>query len=310
MDYTTLGRTGLKVSVMGVGGGGPSRLGTREGAEGSPAVRIIREAFDAGVNFIDTAESYGTEEVVGQAIKELDRDQVVISTKLSSGRHLNKTEVSKRLEASLQRLGTHYIDIYNLHALVEEEYDYHLNEVVPVLEDLRDQGKIRFIGVTERFIPDPGHRMLQRALEDNVWDVMMVGFNLLNQSARELVFPHTVRKDIGVQIMFAVRKALSRPVRLLEVMADLIEKGQVDPDEIDIRDPLGFVTGENGAESIPDAAYRFCRDEPGTHVILSGTGNPEHVRGNIESFHRPSLPDELSSKLRHIFRKVDSVSGH
>ncbi|MCJ7551515.1 MAG: aldo/keto reductase, partial [Anaerolineae bacterium] len=66
---------------------------------------------------------------------------------------------------------------------------------------------------------------------------------------------------------------------------------------------------DSGAVSVPDAAYRFCRDEPGTHVILSGTGNPAHLQDNIESFYRPPLPDADRRRLEHIFRNADSVTG-
>ena len=69
--------------------------------------------------------------------------------------------------------------------------------------------KLRFIGITEGFNSDSGHDMLQRALQDDVWDVMMVGFNILNQSARERVFPTAMEKNVGILIMFAVRRALS-----------------------------------------------------------------------------------------------------
>jgi aryl-alcohol dehydrogenase-like predicted oxidoreductase len=86
-------------------------------------------------------------------------------------------------------------------------------------------------------------------------------------------------------------------------------EGQLDPAEIDMDDPLGFLMHEGGVVSIPDAAYRFCRDEPGTHVILSGTGNPEHLQANIESFLRPPLSPQIVERLKHIFRNVDSVSG-
>jgi aryl-alcohol dehydrogenase-like predicted oxidoreductase len=90
---------------------------------------------------------------------------------------------------------------------------------------------------------------------------------------------------------------------------ELIAKGQLDAFEIDMDDPLGFVITEGGAASIPDAAYRFCRDEPGTHVILSGTGSADHMRANLESIERPPLPEAVTSRLRSIFRRVDSISG-
>jgi aryl-alcohol dehydrogenase-like predicted oxidoreductase len=190
-----------------------------------------------------------------------------------------------------------------------KDYERLLSEVVPVMQDLRDEGKLRFIGITEQGNADPGHEMLQRALQDDVWDVMMVMFNILNQSARERVLAKAQEKGVGILVMFAVRLALSRPERLREVVQKLIENGQLDPDEIDVQNPLGFVTGEGGAVSVPDAAYRFCRDEPGTGVILVGTGNPEHLQANVASFGRPPLPKETVRRLQHVFRRVDSISG-
>ncbi len=310
MEYTILGRTGLKVSVMGLGCGGPSRVGMRTGKTEAESVAIIRQALDAGINFIDTAESYKTEEFVGKAIKEIDRNSVVLSTKKSTWENIRPADVRKSLEESLKRLGTEYVDIYHLHAVPVQEYDHLLSEIVPVLYALREQGKIRFLGITEYFIHDPGHLMLQRALQDDVWDVMMVGFNMLNQSAWDRVFPKTIEKNVGVLVMFAVRKALSRPERLKQIIEELIDKKQIDPADIDHQNPFGFLLHEGGAVSLTDAAYRFCRDEPGTHVILSGTGNPDHLKANIKSFSRPPLPQADLVKLKKIFQKVDSISGH
>ncbi|MFL7792673.1 MAG: aldo/keto reductase, partial [Anaerolineae bacterium] len=258
----------------------------------------------------DPAEAYRTEEVVGRAIKGLDRDSVVISTKKATWPDsLTPKDVRESLEASLNRLEVDYVDVYHLHGVLLQDYERLYAEIVPVLQELRQQGKLRFIGITEQGNADPGHAMLRRALQDDVWDVMMVMFNILNQSAREHVLAKTQEKGVGTLVMFAVRLALSRPERLREVVGELVENGQLDPGEIDARDPLGFLTGAGGAVSVPDAAYRFCRDEPGTDVVLVGTGNPEHLRANIASFARPPLPEETARKLKHIFRRVDSVSG-
>lgn len=310
MERTVLGRTGLEVTVMGAGCGGPSRAGQSTGRSVAESVAVVCQALDAGINFVDTAEAYRTEEIVGQAISGLDRSALVLSTKKRSGGQPTPQDVEQSLEASLKRLGTDYVDIYHLHGVVLPDYDYLASEIVPVLLRLRDQGKIRFLAISERFGPDPQHAMLQRALRDDVWDVMMVGFNLLNQSARQRVFPTTIEKDIGVLIMFAVRRALSRPDRLAEVIGELIDRGQIDPADLYRQDPFGFLIHEGGAVSVPDAAYRFCRDEPGTHVILSGTGNPAHLQANLASFARPPLPERDRQRLEHIFRHVDSVSGN
>jgi L-galactose dehydrogenase len=294
---------------MGFGCGGFSRAGQGTGKSEAESVAIVREALDAGINFVDTAEAYRTEAIVGQAIRGLDRDRIVISTKKSTGKPITPADVRRSLEDSLKRLETSYVDIYALHGVRAEDYPALLAEVVPEILKLRDEGKLRYLGITEAWNSDRGHRMLQLAVQDDIWDVMMVGFNLLNQSARSRVFKHTIEKDIGVLVMFAVRSALSRPEKLNEVIAELIERGQLDPDDIDREDPLGFLIHEGGTVSLPDAAYRFARAEPGTHVILSGTGNSEHLKENIASFYRPPLPEDDYQRLRSIFRNVDSVTG-
>jgi aryl-alcohol dehydrogenase-like predicted oxidoreductase len=309
MDKITLGRTGLQVTVMGLGCGGPSRVGKSYGRTQAESAAIVRQALDVGINFVDTAEAYGTEDAVGQAIRGVDRSSLILSTKKRTSGRITPEDVQHSLEESLRRLGTDYVDVYHLHGVAPADYAYLLAEIVPTLERFREQGKLRFIGITEALNSDAGHAMLQRALQDDVWDVMMVGFNLLNQSARDRVFPKAMEKNVGILIMFAVRLALSRPARLAEVMQELVERGQVNPSDVDMDDPLGFLVHEGGAASVTDAAYRFCRYEPGAHVILSGTGNPDHLRSNLQAFSRPPLPDGDVTRARHIFRRVDSVSG-
>lgn len=312
MDTVTLGRTNLKATVMGMGGGGPSRLGSRDdGIPEAESIDIVRRALDAGVNFIDTAEAYGTEGIIGKAIAGRPRDDIIISTKKTTwdGQPLTRENVIASLEDSLRRLQTDYVDIYHLHGVKLADYETYVQDIVPVMQDLRQQGKIRFLGITEAWNGDVEHTMLQRALKDDIWDVMMVGFNLLNQSARETVLQPCIEKNIGTLIMFAVRRALSLPGHLQETLQHLIETGELSPDDIDLTRPLGFLTADGISESIPDAAYRFCRYEPGAHVILSGTGNPAHLQENIASLQRPPLPAPIVERLKHIFRNVTSVTG-
>ena len=315
MDYTILGRTGLRTSVMGLGCGGHSRLGLSAGKSEENAIGIVREALALGVNFIDTAEGYGTEPVVGKALaaEGVVRAEVILSTKASpriKDRRARPEEMRARVDASLERLQTDYVDVFHLHGVSLSDYPYCAAELYLALSALRAEGKIRFLGITEAFIPDPQHRMLRRALEDDHWDVVMVGFNLLNQSARDRVLARTREKNIGVLDMFAVRRALSRPEALRTLMQDLADQGLVDPAGYDPEDPLGFLLENGGAESIPDAAYRFCRWEPGVHVVLSGTGSVEHLRENAASLDRPPLRDADVERLKTLFARVDSVSGN
>jgi aryl-alcohol dehydrogenase-like predicted oxidoreductase len=312
MDYVTLGRTGLRVSVIGLGGGGHSRLGHRTGASADASAAIVRRALDLGVNFIDTAEAYGTEETVGLGIKDRPRDQVILSTKKSmrkDGRVITPAELVAGLEASLARLGTDYVDIYHLHAVTTDQYEYVLADLVPELMRQRAVGKIRFLGITEQFGEDTGHAMLARAVREEPWDVVMVGFNVLNQSARERVLAETQQRDVGVLCMFAVRAALSQPDFLRRTVADLVAAGLVDRDALDPNDPLGFVREDGAASSVPEAAYRFCRAEPGIHVVLSGTGNIQHLEENVASLLKPPLPPAVHGRLVSTFARVDTVSG-
>ena len=109
MQYTTLGRTGLKVSVAGLGCGGFSRLGLGTGRSEAEAVALVRHAHDLGVNLFDTAAAYGTESVVGQAIKSVPRESVVIATKawVPPGESRSAAgRAVKSLNDSLRQLGT------------------------------------------------------------------------------------------------------------------------------------------------------------------------------------------------------------
>ena len=313
MEYVTLGRTGVTVSRLGLGGGGPSRLGRSAGLQTEDRVAIVTRALELGVTFIDTARSYGTEEIVGRAIREAQPDNVFISTKAGSymddERVLTPAEVAGRIEESLRRLGTDAIDLYNFHGVLPRQYAATRDTLVPELIRQREKGNIRFLGITERFNADPKHAMLSEAVTDDCWDVVMVGFNVLNQSARERVLAHTQARSIATQAMFVVRNAFSKPRRLAEVVAHLIDEGHVDPADVDLADPLGFLLADGVATSLADAAYRFCRDEAGIDVVLSGTGSIEHLEANVASILRPPLPPAVRDRLVRIFDGVDSVTA-
>lgn len=307
MECTTLGRTGLKVSVMGLGCGGHSRLGLATGRTEAEAIAVVRKALELGINFIDTAEGYRTEDVVGQALKETPRERVVLSTKVGprqQDRLLTAAELVERAEGCLRRLRTDYVDILHLHGVRAEDYAYCVSELVPALQRLRAAGKVRFPGITEVFAADTGHRMLTRAVADDCWDIVMVGYNLLNPSAHARVFPATRQKGIGTLCMFAVRRALSRPEVFAEVVQELIAQGLVE------KDALAQIPEAESAARLTDLAYRFCRAAPGIDVVLSGTGNPSHLEANAAVLNAPPLPPARVLALQRLFERVDSVSGN
>src|SRR5581483_3128931 len=129
MHYTTLGRTGLRVSVAGLGCGGFSRLGLGTGGDEAGAVAIVRGAIELGVNLFDTAAAYGTENVLGKAIKSVPRDSVVICSKApfrwSSGRS-DPSGIVASLDESLRQLDVDCIDVYQLHGVAPAHYDHAL----------------------------------------------------------------------------------------------------------------------------------------------------------------------------------------
>ncbi len=313
MEYTTLGRTGLKVSVAGLGCGGPSRLGLRDNKTQRECIALVRQALDLGVNFLDTAEVYGTEEIVGKAIAEIPRDRIVLSTKKKfplEDPGDPAGEVRKSLEQSLRRLKTDCIEVYHAHGVEPEDYAYASTKLLPVLLRMRDEGKIRSIAISEAFVEDSGHRMLAEALADGRWDVVMVGFNILNPSARKRVFAETLKKNIGTLVMFAVRRALSQPDRLKAIVAELIQKGAIPRASVNADDPLDFVRNEGGAATLPEAAYRFCRHEQGVDVVLTGTGDSTHLRANVEAILKPALPSGVRQRLEAIFGNLDTLTGN
>ncbi|MBO0737054.1 MAG: aldo/keto reductase [Alphaproteobacteria bacterium] len=310
MDYVTLGRTGMRVSVAGLGCGGFSQLGLAQGKSEADAVAIVRQALELGVNFFDTAASYRTEEVLGKAIKSARREDVVIATKapfsFSNPRSAPEGVVAS-LDESLRRLDTEYIDIYQLHGVPPEAYGHALNDLAPVLLRERDKGKFRHLGITETAPHDLEHHTVRRAAQDGVWDVVMVGFHMMHQNARHRVFPLTRANRVGTLLMFVVRNIFSQPERLRATMRDLVAAGSV-PDRLGgSPDPLAFMIHEGGASTIPDAAYRFVRHEPGVDVVLFGTGSREHLRTNIASILKPPLPEEDRRQLAALFGHLVGV---
>ncbi|MGR3659697.1 MAG: aldo/keto reductase [Paracoccaceae bacterium] len=316
MDYVDFGNTGLKVSVAGLGCGGHSRLGLSLGATTDQSVDVVRAAIDLGVTFLDTAADYHTEEIVGLAIKS-QRDKIILSTK-GAVDHRSKNgaadtlatpaELRASFHASLKKLNTDYIDIYSLHGVPLKRYDYCLSHLLPELLKLRDEGKIRCIGITEQFIVDPSHQMLTRALKDDIWQVIMVGFNMLNPSARNTVFNHTKPKGIATQIMFAVRRALSQPEALSTLLHSLVQDGHLAADAYNPDTPLGFLRDDSA--SLTNAAYRFCRHEPGVDLVLTGTSNIKHLRENIAAINDAPLSQKSTEHLRTLFGHINSVSGN
>jgi aryl-alcohol dehydrogenase-like predicted oxidoreductase len=313
MQYTTLGKTGLKVSVAGLGTGGNSRIGQGAGLTEAQSIALVHAALDLGVNFIDTALFYGTEGIVGKAIKGRPRESVVVSTKSHYSNFVDGTNplppgaVVANLEASLSALDTDYVDIFHLHGLWPTLYDRAMAEVVPALLREKGKGKFRHLAVSETAPRDPSHTMLERAAEEPLWEVFMLAFHMLNQNARNRLLQRTQANKVGTLCMFAVRNIFSRPGLLQETVAQLVAEDKLPRELGEAKEPLGFLVHEGGAESLIDAAYRFARHEPGIDVVLFGTSSVEHLKANVASILRPPLPAEDVAKLYALFGHLIGV---
>src|SRR3954453_19761727 len=122
MKYRTLGRTGLQVSLVSLGTGGPSRLGQGSGVVEADAHRLVRRALDLGINFIDTAAGYGqSEAILGRALQEVPREAYYLATKFGplqgDAPKDDAQELVASVELSLQRLGVETIDVMQLHGV-------------------------------------------------------------------------------------------------------------------------------------------------------------------------------------------------
>lgn len=310
MQYTQLGRTGLTVSVAGLGCGGNSRLGLGRGKSEAEAVALVRAARDAGVNFFDTAEAYGTESILGQALPPSERAQVVISTKsrvLRGGERMMAVEVVANLDASLKRLRTDCVDVFLFHGVAPQHYDFVRSELAPALLREKQKGKLRHLGLSETGPNDPEQKMLQRALDDPIWEVGMLAYHMMNQGARRDLFPRTQAQGFGTLLMFVVRNIFSKPGLLGETMRRLAEEGKVPADLARRENPLDFLMHPGGAASLVDAAYRFARHEPGADVVLFGTSDIGHLTTNIASILAPPLPPGDAARLYELFGHLRGV---
>jgi L-galactose dehydrogenase len=275
------------------------------------AANVVSQALDLGIRFIDTAKIYGTEPAVGMAVRGR-RDGVVVSTKLTpltpDGR-VDASFVSSQIDDSLSVLGLETIDVMHLHGVTPTDYERVVDGCLPLVQHAQREGKIRHIGISELWNEDLSHTMLDRALDDDCFDVIMVGCNMLNSSARRSVLLKAERKGVATLIMFAVRKVFADLELLREICGRLVASGEISAEKIELGDPFGFLVRDGDARSLTEAAYRYCRHLAGTSVVLTGTSRREHLVENIASIEGPPLSQESLRWIDGLFGRVVSVTG-
>jgi aryl-alcohol dehydrogenase-like predicted oxidoreductase len=320
MIYRTLGRTGLQVSILGMGtGGGPDPLGQKSGRPEQESQSMLRRAFELGINLFDTAPGYMDSEVIlGRAIQGLPREKIVLSTKIALAggmpgepmRIMRAQDIEAAVDMSLRRLQTPYVDLLLIGVSGPEHHDLVVNEHLPVLERLRASGKVRFLGSTEMSRSDGAHTWLQAILPHGVLDVAMVAHNMINQSAQRTVFPLCRKMNLGVINVFTVRRVFGAPGRLEEVVRDLQQRGIVAADSLENGEPLNWIVREGHAKTLIEAAYRYAAYTEGVTTVMNGTNDTALLEQNIRSVLEGPLPMAARERLTQIFGRVAEPIGN
>jgi aryl-alcohol dehydrogenase-like predicted oxidoreductase len=325
MEMRIFGRTGLKLSVLGFGCGAVGGLMVR----GDPLdqERTIARAIGAGVNYFDTAVQYGdgeSEKNLGRILHQLKPPNAVVGTKVrlpsaSFGRIADAVATS--LEYSLIRLRRDQVDIFHLHNAITEtgggetlSVQQVLGEVVPAFQRLRQQGKIRFLGLTAIGYTTA----LYRVIDAGPFDSAQVVYNMLNPSAdTELpsnypaqdygrLFQHTTKAGVGViGIRVLAGGALSGSTERHPIASPPPEPiGSAMSYETDVTRArrLMPIVQEGFAASLTEAATRFAISQPAIGNILVGTAAPHQFENALAAVEKGPLPPAALDRLSRLLQ--------
>ncbi|MDA1068626.1 MAG: aldo/keto reductase [Verrucomicrobia bacterium] len=303
MRYTTLGRTGLKVSIMGIGAG--TQFGTINGNHLSQAEGIINTAIENGINLIDTASIYNSsEEILGRLLESRPRESYVLNSKYypitDIGQPIPAQEVRKSVERSLKLLDTDYLDVLQIHGVRPESYRAIVETHHDELMKMKSKGMFRFLGITETIKFDPHHRMMKMALKDDLFDTAMIAYSLLSPDPEIKILPQCQKQAVGVIGMTAVRRALSDH----QILEDLIRKAKTEnrmkQDALPDKGPLDWLLDET-IHTLASAGYSYVLSNSAVQTVLSGTTNPDHLVKNLKAALSKPLDEEKRKRLRSIF---------
>jgi len=320
MQMRVFGRTGMQLSVLGFGCGAVGGIMVR----GDPAdqERTIARAIAAGVNYFDTAVLYGdgeSETNLGRILQKLKPADAVVGTKvrLAPGEFGRIGDaVRESLEGSLARLRLDRVDILHLHNSITEtgggsalSARQVLDEVVPSFERLRQQGKIRFLGMTA--VGDTA--ALHQVIGARVFDSAQIVYNMLNPSAAEALPPDYPAQDYGR--LFDRTTAAGVGVVGIRVLAGgaLSGSGERHPIASPPPEPIGSAMSydadieragrlrplveEGFAASLTEAATRFALSHPAMGTILVGMATPQQFEDALAAVEKGPLPQAALDRL-------------
>jgi len=290
MRYRTLGRTGLRVSEVSLGGLFFGKL-----AKGRDTAATIAAANAAGINFIDTASAYeGSEKDLGRAFRKTRlREKFVVATKWwpydKTGKKILQDPAAMRrsVEKSLKSLGTDRVEVFQFHSVTNP------GDTAAILsgplreetEKLRKEGKIRFTGISNSGEWDKDDRRLQEAARSGWFDTVMPEFLLFRQRPAKSLFPVCARHNVGVITIIPLGQAawgygLRDRKYLADSLKALVKKGKL-PDKPAYRrdDVLDFLL-DGKTKTIAAAALRFCLSFREVSTVCCGTNDPAHIAEN------------------------------
>jgi L-galactose dehydrogenase len=302
MNYTTLGKTGLKVSRLGFGcaplGNEYGDLGTAE------ATRTVHAAMDAGLNFFDTSPYYGrtlSEIRLGAALKGR-RDEIVLATKggrldseLETGFDFSYASIMRMCEQSLARLQTDYLDVYQLHD-IEFGRPEVVDEGIRALHDLKQQGKVRFIGVTGFPVARLGELCASHDLDVTL---SYCHGNLMNQQMDRVLVPTVKERGIGL-----INASITH-------MGILTHQGHPDwhpaPEQVKAKGHQVAQFCEARGASLPALAIQYALANPNVDVTLLGTKTVAELETSVRLL--DEAPDrELLAEVQALIEPVVNLS--
>jgi aryl-alcohol dehydrogenase-like predicted oxidoreductase len=320
MQMRVFGRTGMQLSVLGFGCGAVGGFMVR--GDAAEQERTIARAIAAGVNYFDTAVQYGdgeSENNLGRVLQKLKPANVVVGTKVrlpasEFGRIADAVRMS--LEGSLARLRLEQVDIFHLHNAIADNgggsalsVRQVLDDVVPAFERLRQQGKIRFLGMTA--VGDTA--ALRQVIDAGVFDSAQIVYNMLNPSAAGDLPPNYPAQDYGR--LFDHTKATGVGVVGIRVLAGGALSGSAErhpiagpaPEpigsamsydaDIDRARRLAALVTERFAASLTEAATRFAISHPAMGTILVGMATPQQFEDALAAVEKGPLPQAGLDRL-------------
>ena len=315
MKYRTLGRTGLEVSEIGFGAwaiGGPSTLGPMQIGWGetddAESVRAMEAAFDAGVTFFDTADVYGdghSEELIGKTFGGARREKIVLATKfgnltLGDGswvKDFSPDVAARCLEASLRRLGTDYVDVYQIHSPRPDLDIATLEGTFATLAKLKEAGKVRSYG-TSIFSSAHGIELIQRG-----WGgLLQVRFNALETEPAEALFPLAARENVGiiVRVPLASGFLTGKFKRGVQFGADDHRSRTYPPEKrdelVEKVERLGFLI-EGKQRTMAQAALQFVLSHEGVSTVIPGAKTAAQAADNAGAAGGVLTAEEMAQVL-------------